>query len=242
MTGLYHVMVRGVNQQQIFSDEADCTYFQHILFDTKKKSDFRLYAYCLMNNHYHMLIEENNESLESIFKRIGVAHVSFYNWKYQRVGHLYQDRFRSEAIESNAYFLDVYRYICQNPVKAGLSKTPLEYRWLGAAGLKDDFGLLDDIKRYTSLNEDDLLKFIGENCTADHIEDLDGKRITDDEAEKRICAVCGCSQAGMIEAWPEIRRNEAIVKGITSGLSIRQFSRLTGISKGTIEGVIRRKK
>jgi putative transposase len=82
-----------------------------------------------MDNHIYLLMKVNNEDLASIMKGIAVHFASFYNWKYQRVGHVFQDRFRSEAIEDDRYLLAAVRYIHNNPVKASISVTPEGYMW-----------------------------------------------------------------------------------------------------------------
>ncbi|MBE6563266.1 MAG: hypothetical protein E7660_05975 [Ruminococcaceae bacterium] len=116
-SGIYHVMLRGINQQQIFEEPEDYYKFLEIVEEYKAVSEFELYAYCLMGNHIHLLIKENKEPIEQIFKRIGGKFVYWYNIKYQRVGHLFQDRFKSEPVETNDYLLTVIRYIHQNPLK-----------------------------------------------------------------------------------------------------------------------------
>ena len=82
-----------------------------------------------MSNHIHLLIREEEESLEQIFKRIGSKYVYWYNVKYQRKGHLFQDRFKSETVENETYFLTVIRYIHQNPVKAGICEKIDDYKY-----------------------------------------------------------------------------------------------------------------
>ena len=126
-TGIYHIMLRGVNQQQIFEDQEDCDKFLQVLKDCKAISGFKLFAYCLMGNHIHILLQENNEPIELLMKRIATRFVYWYNIKYQRAGHLFQDRFKSEPVEDDAYFLTVLRYIHQNPVKAGICKNISAY-------------------------------------------------------------------------------------------------------------------
>ena len=121
-SGIYHVMLRGINQQQIFEEPEDFEKFLQILKDCKAISGYKLFAYCLMGNHIHLLIKPEEESLEQAFKRIGGRFVYWYNVKYQRIGHLFQDRFRSEPVETDEYFMTVLRYIHQNPIKAGLCK------------------------------------------------------------------------------------------------------------------------
>ena len=99
--GIYHIILRGINQQQIYEETEDYHKFIGILKDCQVLSGFKLYAYCLMGNHVHMMIKVEGESLEQIIKRIGGRYVYWYNSKYSRVGHLFQDRFKSEPIEDN---------------------------------------------------------------------------------------------------------------------------------------------
>ena len=124
---IYHVMLRGINQQQIFEDAEDCDKFLEVMRDCKEICQYDVYAYCLMGNHIHLLIKEGTETLEQVFKRICGRFVYWYNVKYRRVGHLFQDRFKSEPVDSNEYLLTVVRYIHQNPIKAGLCKRVSDY-------------------------------------------------------------------------------------------------------------------
>jgi hypothetical protein len=82
-----------------------------------------------MSNHVHLLIRESSESLASVIKRIAVSYAQYYNKKYIRFGHLFQDRFKSEPVNDNAYFFTLLQYIHQNPVAAGISVDVAGYRW-----------------------------------------------------------------------------------------------------------------
>ncbi len=126
---IYHVMLRGVNRQQIFEDEEDSVCFLDILAECKQISEFELYAYCLMGNHVHLLLKVQNEPLEQIMKRITTRYVYWFNAKYERSGHLFQDRFRSEPVENEQYLLTVLRYIHQNPVKSGICHAVADYEY-----------------------------------------------------------------------------------------------------------------
>ena len=114
--------MRGINRQNIFEEEDDYERFLDILKACKSKSDCKLYAYCLMGNHFHLLLKVEKEDLEMIIKRLAGSYVYWYNLKYRRCGHLFQDRFISEAVETDPYLLTVIRYIHHNPVKAGICK------------------------------------------------------------------------------------------------------------------------
>ncbi len=126
---IYHIMIRGINQQNIFADDEDHEKFMDILATHHKKIEYDLYAYCLMSNHVHLLLKEGKEVLSNTMKRIGTSYVYWYNWQYNRKGHLFQDRFKSEVVEDDAYFLTVLRYLHQNPLKAGLTDDIRSYKW-----------------------------------------------------------------------------------------------------------------
>lgn len=128
-SGIYHVMVRGVGHQDIFRDYEDRRRYLQIL--ARIVGDYRLtlYAYCLMDNHTHLLLAEGEETIGESMKRIGVAYVHGFNSKYGRHGHLFQGRYRSEPVEDDQYFITVLRYIHQNPVKAGLCHDCGAFPW-----------------------------------------------------------------------------------------------------------------
>ena len=126
-TGVYHVMLRGINRQDIFEDEGDYQQMVSILRGLIDRCDEHkvqlpslctFYAYCLMSNHVHLLIQEREENISDVVKIIGVTYAHYFNKKYERNGHLFQDRFRSEPVNTIEYFVTLLRYIHQNPLKA----------------------------------------------------------------------------------------------------------------------------
>ena len=125
-SGVYHIMLRGINRQNIFEDDEDREKFIQTVNICISK-DIKIYAYCLMNNHVHIMIKDDH--LDITMRKLCANYVYWYNKKYQRCGHLYQDRFKSEVVENDSYFITVLRYIHQNPIKAGLCKAIEEYRW-----------------------------------------------------------------------------------------------------------------
>ena len=128
-SNIYHVMMRGINRQDIFEDEEDRYRFMTVLGRCKELSEFKLHAFVLMSNHIHLLIEPVGEPLEVIFKRICTSYAVWFNRKYMRAGHLFQDRFRSEGVGTDQYYKTVLRYIMQNPIKAGMVSSMEQYRW-----------------------------------------------------------------------------------------------------------------
>lgn len=101
-SGIYNIMLRGINQQVIFEDEEDNNKFIETIKTYKAISGYKIYAYCLMSNHVHLLLKVEKEDLDLIIKRIAGSYVYWYNWKYHRRGHLFQDRFKSEPVEDGA--------------------------------------------------------------------------------------------------------------------------------------------
>ena len=114
----YHVVQRGNEKKKIFRDDEDKAKFLETLAKAREKYNFLLYAYCLMDNHIHLLVNDNGNDISKLMKSINVSYVSYFNRAYQRCGHLFQDRFKSELVKDDRYLLEVSRYIHNNPVKA----------------------------------------------------------------------------------------------------------------------------
>jgi len=123
---IYHIMLRGNNKEKIFIDDKER--ILDTIEDKKQKGEFYLYAFCIMDNHIHLLIREGTDGIARIIKRIATSYAYFFNKKYRRIGHVFQDRYRSENIKDDSYLLAAMRYIHRNPVKAGICNIE-EYKW-----------------------------------------------------------------------------------------------------------------
>ncbi len=235
-SGIYHAILRGVNQQQLFEDTEDFEKFVQVIKDCKAISGFELYAYCLMGNHVHLLIKEVHEPMEQIFKRIGSRYVYWYNIKYQRVGHLFQDRYRSEPVETDDYFLTVLRYIHQNPVKAGLCDKIEDWKYSSFFNYQNNVLINSDFV----LEIIDAEKFYLFNIENNSDKCLDTEnqtriRLTDEQAKRVIYNISKCKAVIDFQRLAESEKPICIAKFYENGLSIRQISRLTGTSKGLVE-------
>ena len=127
-SGIYHVLLRGINRQTIFEDEEDSDKLFKTLGIYKTELNCSIYAYCFMHNHVHLLIHTGKEDAAEFMRKVGAKYVYWYNRKYDRIGGLFQDRYKSEPVENDSYFLTVLRYIHLNPVKAGICKTASGYK------------------------------------------------------------------------------------------------------------------
>ncbi len=98
-TGIYHIIVRGINRQTIFFEDDDYQRYIDTIGRFVADGDAIVLGYCLMSNHVYLLIQEKNTAISKIMKRIGTSYAYRYNWKYERSGHVFQDRFKSENVE-----------------------------------------------------------------------------------------------------------------------------------------------
>lgn len=203
-TGVYHVMLRGINRGRIFDDEQDCRKFVKILSQVthpKDKDDAPLppycsiYAYCLMDNHIHLLIAEGTESLSNTMKRIGVAYVSYYNKRNERLGPLFHDRFRSEAVADAGYFINLLRYVHCNPVEAGIVEHPSQYQWSSwheyDGSIKANC-VCDHTLPFASMNREEVCELVL-NVSEKQIPQprISQRRLTDTEATEILQRICG---------------------------------------------------
>ena len=154
-SGLYHIVFRGVNRQHIFEEDKDYQKMIETLEKLKKDISFEIYAYCFMSNHVHILLKENKElDISLIMKRLLTKYARWYNIKYDRSGALIANRYKSEAVEVDEYFLSVVRYIHQNPLKAKMIENIRDYKWSSyldyinmADGITDKEFVLDQISQ-----------------------------------------------------------------------------------------------
>ena len=231
-SGIYHIMLRGVNNQQIFEEREDYEKFISILKTCKSICEFKIYAYCLMGNHIHLLIQETKEPIELIIKRIATRFVYWYNIKYQRAGHLFQDRFRSEPIDDERYFLAVLRYIHQNPVKAGICQKIEAYNYSSYNEFFKNSYLIDTDFVFEVINKDEFVSFNNEMTTDDFLdaENRQKIKVTDEQAQKTIEKYSKCKSIVEFQALDKRVRDKSLKIFKEKGLSIRQISRLTGTS------------
>lgn len=131
--GIYHVYNRGNNRVWLFKEPDDFGYFKRCLQEARDALSSRLYHYCLMGNHYHLLVRIRQElDLPRFLRGVQLSYLWYYRKKYGLKGHLFQGRYKNPRISEESYFLQCGRYIERNPVKALLVSHPAEYPWSSA--------------------------------------------------------------------------------------------------------------
>ena len=232
-SGYRHVIIRGIGKQILFEEDNDSRYFLNLLKRYSKETKISICAYCLMDNHVHLLLHDYGTDTSLFMKKVGVSYSAYYNVKYDRIGHLFQDRFKSENICDERYYLTALRYILRNPEKAGICRTD-EYKWssFNLYNARGSF-IEQDLTRELLHNRNEYVKFIlGENH--DDCMEYENRK-TDEWAEDVIRTTFGVVSGTVLQSYDRNERNIALRQLKEKGLSIRQIERLTGINRGVIQ-------
>ena len=253
-TGVYHVMMRGINRQQIFESEEDNRHMLYILSNLHlqyspdgtplSSPTCSIYAYCLMGNHFHLLIQERAWTIGEIIKSLASSYVYYFNKKYQRIGHLFQDRFKSEPVNDMSYFVTLLRYIHQNPVKAGIVSDAKDYPWSSwreylCPDKEENICNTRATLRRISLEDLSALvnQPLSEECQCIDIDTSDIRKMTvytDESVRQKILCLSQCQSIAEFQRKDIGERKEICRILKERGAGVRQLSRITGISLGTI--------
>ena len=124
-TCFFHVITQGIEKTYIFESEEDIEFYLVKMYSLNQECEIKIIAYCIMNNHAHILLETSKvENLAKFMQRLNTAYAKYYNKKYSRVGYVFRNRYRSEGIYNEKYLYNCIKYIHYNPVKAGMCKHP----------------------------------------------------------------------------------------------------------------------
>ncbi len=252
-SSIYHVMIRGNERRNIFLDDEDRERFINTLQIKFKVSGAKLFAYCLMDNHVHLLIGEGKEDIAKIMKRINVSYAMYFNKKYKRIGHLFQDRFKSEVIEDESHLLEAVRYIHNNPVKAGIAKKASDYQWSSYNLYKaDSEGIIDkdivlnmfseNAERAVSLFEEFSVKDSDIEFIEHDGRDAEERQLEKAEEAKEIISDFLRSRNITNNNYikkKEIRDELIMVLRNICGLSIRSIANVLDINRGVVQKITR---
>lgn len=154
----HHLILRGNNRSAIFYNDKDKRFFIKCLKDAKEKTKSKIYAYCLMSNHVHLIVEPSTaDGLGNMMQSVGRKYVQYINRAYKRTGTLWEGRFRSSLISKDEYLLTCSKYIELNPVRAKVADNPQGYYW-------SSFGAKTSSKKDSLLDEDPLYKSLGDTA------------------------------------------------------------------------------
>lgn len=242
VTKVYHIIIRGINKQDIFLDKQDIFKFIKEIERTKKKYEYEIYAYSFMNDHVHFIIYDKNENVSVAIQSLNVSYCSYFNKKYERTGHLFENRFKSKIVEDISYLKNLVRYIHKNPENAGLKP----YEWTSYN---------EYIYNEKIINKNIVLKLFGNNFN-DSInnfkefhknyykyQDYDRgyefiSNITDEEAIEIMKDILKQENLLKIQKYSKEEKYEAIAKILKiEGIKKEQISRIIGINRKTIRNI-----
>jgi len=228
-------MIRGVNRQRIFEEYDDYDYFIDCMSKALSHGG-EVHAYCLMSNHVHLLLSETDEPVATTMKRIESRYVRWFNKKYDRVGHLFQNRYVSRCVEDDAYFLTVLTYIHLNPVTDGLCRRPEDYEWSSRASLGQSSRLVHAEGLERMVRIDSVLD--AEANALRHGVELDEplepqtlrRHLSDAEGWSLFAEAAKVTTGAEFQQLPaDLQRR--VVRRTSAYMSVRQVSRLTGLGR-----------
>ena len=237
-TGFHHITVRGVGRRIIFEDDYDREYFLDTLEKLLDDTGVRVYAWCLMRNHVHILARSKLENVSGLMHRLLTGYSKRFNARHGHVGHVFQNRYDNKPIENDAQFLMTLCYIHQNPIRVRESSA-YEYKWssyreyiqrtqrnLCETELALD--MLGGIEQFEGFHKNKMEQANAMLPAVRH-------RLSDAEAQRTAQALIGPDFGSSIAALPKKERNRQIRILRDHGLTIKQIERLTGIGRNIIQ-------
>lgn len=230
---VYHIIIRGNDKQDIFYEDDDRYLFKDRLKESKEKFNYQIYSYCLMNNHVHLLIRVNKEFLSKVMQNLVMRYSIYFNKKYNRIGHVFQDRFLSKKVKDIKYLLTVCKYIHRNPEKADIEKTE-KYYWSSYNEYINKEKIIDKkiIMYYFSYDIKEFKKFMLNNDDIDQICNLSEfelkTKLSDEDVNEIIYKKYKLRNASDVSLLRESEK-EIIFKELSQiqGITISQIARVT---------------
>ncbi|SFF92873.1 REP element-mobilizing transposase RayT [Desulfotomaculum arcticum] len=157
---LYHVIQRGNNREYIFDKDEDKTFLLKDIKDRKVGTGFKLYGYVIMDNHYHLVLQVEDEPLSKLMHLINSSYGRYYNREHNRTGHVYDGRYKVIPIQNERYLMAVLRYVHRNPVRAGICSQVNKYSWSSDEYYRNNRGNFIDIDLLLGMLSNDREKAI----------------------------------------------------------------------------------
>lgn len=231
ISNVYHIILRGIDRQDIFYEDIDRYVFKKQLKIVKDDYKYEIYSYCLMNNHVHLVIRVNEKNLSVSIKSLAIRYSMYFNRKYDRTGHLFENRFKSKNVENKEYFLELCRYVHRNPEKALIEKVD-KYKW---SSYQEYLGKDELVNKEILLHyfDDDINKFIyfmnvSIYDNKNFLEYEIMNRISDDELMNLIMKKYNLENIGQVSDFNKIKRDKII-----SDLKEMEISNITQVSRVT---------
>lgn len=236
--GHYHIINRGVERRDVFLEPADYEFFLDLLLKLTQEQEIIVHAYCLMTNHYHLLLETKKNNLSKAIQFINDKYAKFFNKKYERQGHLWQGRYKSYPLFDDAHFWIVAKYIERNPIKAGMTKSVELYKYQSFYQLNNRqayFSLLNNSMIF-DMTLDEYTNYISTDLHTDAIDIVytSPKIITKDDQLK----ILNKRLKTFFEEDKDINRDINIKKAYEYGYTKSEIATFLNLSPSTISRLL----
>jgi putative transposase len=225
LAGFYHIINRGVEKRDIFLEDADFIRFLSIVDEYAKIYDFEIYSFCLMRNHYHLLIKTNKYNISTIMKQINMKFAIYFNKKYKRVGPLWQGRFRSKYVWESSYLEAIVKYVEYNPIRAGIVANIGDYKF----SMSSRFFKFDAFN-YELINKINLKEF----------NDNDWKKVDDffnSKVKIKNNKVNKIERKKLDCFFNKFEREKAIIQALKNGYTQSEIGQYLGLSVASISKI-----
>ena len=225
----------GIGRQAIIEDGEDYAFYLSKLSRYSREAEVSVCAYCLMENHVHLLVKDKKGRMSSMMKRLDVSYAHYFNQKYARAGHLFQDRYMIKSFTNETYLLVVFRYILNNPKKAGLCRAE-DNAWSSYAQYDREETFVDTSVFHELLGGSTEL-YLAFNQTPNEDKCLESEyQLRNDDWARSVIQKCLGSLSGTIlQTLNRKAQNAALHELKRKGLTVRQIERLTGISRNIVQ-------
>jgi len=189
--GIYHVIARGNNKEYIFNENIDKGYFMKLLKENMEGMSYRIYGFVLMGNHYHIILQVFGKKLQEIMHQINNKYSKYFNYKYKRVGHVFQGRYKAIIVQDERYLISLIRYLHQNPVKAGICRSVGEYKWSSDVFYRtnnNSFVSIETVLDMLSKDRKEAINQYKEHMRQEEQTDYDNVKVVGEEAYQILCS------------------------------------------------------
>lgn len=241
--GYYHVYNRGVAKNKIFLSDLDKEKFLEILAEVSRDYKFNIHSFCLMDNHYHLLLENKKENLSDGMRQLNSKYAKYFNIKYDRIGHFWQDRFKSWYIMRDKYLFTLFKYIETKPLRAGMSKKVGEYKYCAIYSILRDaipFFLRNSfvLRDYHTI---ELFKMLNTPLSSDELESIKELKktkykIKDNQILKQRTKI----DDYFVQVVNKLERNKAILQAFNDDFTKSEIARKLDMSVAGISKIIRK--
>lgn len=245
--GIYHIYNRGHNKMKILRDKQDNTVFLNTIRQVQLIYNFRIFAWCLMRNHYHLLIKDVKKYLPDAIGLIQERYAIYYNAKYKHSGAVFMKPFKSKPVFSRGHFFLLIGYILNNPVKAGMTYEYNDYLWSSPIIGYEKYNITDYLyvnHYYKSVGGLTLDEYIRQLSSSRIISDLELESLSDEEARELFYKIVK-DQSNLSEFSLEVITKETLVNIVSEanylGISLRQISDFTSLEKSKLSRIKKEK-